>query len=490
MSGEHGDGIVRSEFLELMLGKRNLEMFKEVKRTFDPNGIFNPGKIVDPWKMDERLRYEVDRNEPVIDTLQDFSDSMGILRAAEKCNGSGDCRKTTRAGGTMCPSYRATRHEKDSTRARANVLREILTNSDRPNPFDHEELKEVFDLCLSCKACASECPSNVDIAAFKAEFLYQYQKENGVSLRTRLFAENAKWNKRASSFPWLANAVLNTSLAKRTMGIATKRSVPKLAPVTLEKWINKRSNSQSEQLSKKQVFLFIDEFTDFYDVDMGKDAIVLLESLGYTIRSGAHVESGRSYISKGLLDEAKQLCNENLEFFRDKIDKDCPLIGLEPSAILTFRDEYLRLADDKELAKKIADHTYTIEEFIQHEAKMGRISSRQFTDKELQIKIHGHCQQKSLSSATSTFDMLSLPKNYSVTLMATGCCGMAGSFGYEKEHYELSMKVGEESLFPKIRKTPQEVMISASGTSCRHQIHDGTRRSAYHPVTLLKMALK
>ena len=491
MSGEHGDGIVRSEFLTLMLGKKNVELMRKIKVVFDPQHLLNPGKIIDPWPMDASLRYVPNREEPVIETIQDFSDSQGILRAAEKCNGSGDCRKPVFAGGTMCPSYRATKNEKDTTRARANVLREFLTNSDKANRFDHEELKEVFDLCLSCKACASECPSNVDVAALKAEFLYQYQKENGVSFRTRLFADNVKYNKLGSLMPSLANLVLSTNVAKRFMGVAVERSIPKLAQTTTRKWYQKHKNQFTQKLSSKgQVYLFMDEFTNFYDDIVGRDCIAALSKLGYEVIITDHEESGRSFISKGLLDEAKKLANQNVDFFKDKVNQEAPLVGIEPSALLTFRDEYLRLADDKEAAKEIAACAYTIEEFIEKEIKKGHIRENQFTSKTKNIKVHGHCQQKSLSNMKASFSMLSLPKNYQVSIMNTGCCGMAGSFGYEKEHYELSMQVGEDTLFPKIRNYGQDIEIIASGTSCRHQIADGTKRSAKHPISLFKEALK
>jgi FAD/FMN-containing dehydrogenase/Fe-S oxidoreductase len=491
MSGEHGDGIVRSEFLTLMLGKKNVELMRKIKVVFDPQQIFNPGKIIDPWPMDTSLRYVPNREEPVIATIQDFSDSEGILKAAEKCNGSGDCRKPVFAGGTMCPSYRATKNEKDSTRARANVLREFLTNSDKANPFDHEELKEVFDLCLSCKACASECPSNVDVAALKAEFLYQYQKENGISFRTRLFADNVKYNKLGSLMPSVTNMLLNTSLAKRFIGVAVERSIPKLAQTTAIKWYKKHQNQfVKKQYPKGQVYLFMDEFTNFYDDIIGRDCVEALSKLGYEVIITDHKESGRSFISKGLLDQARELANYNVDFFKDKIHKDAPLVGIEPSALLTFRDEYLRLAEDKESAKEISNFTYTIEEFIEKEIEKGNIREHQFTLKTKNIKVHGHCQQKSLSNMKATFSMLSLPKNYQVSIMNTGCCGMAGSFGYEKEHYELSMQVGEDTLFPKIRNYSPDIEIIASGTSCRHQIMDGTKRSAKHPISLFKEALK
>ncbi len=491
MSGEHGDGIVRSEFLIQMVGKKNYELMKKIKTVFDPQQIFNPGKIIDPWPMDASLRYVANREEPVIETIQDFSDSEGILKAAEKCNGSGDCRKPVFAGGTMCPSYRATKNEKDTTRARANVLREFLTNSNKANRFDHEELKEVFDLCLSCKACASECPSNVDVAALKAEFLYQYQKENGVSFRTRLFADNVKYNKLGSLMPSVTNLVLGTNLAKKVIGVAVERSIPKLAKMTTRKWYKKHKDQFIQKLAPKgQVYLFIDEFTNFYDDIIGRDCIEVLSKLGYEVIITDHEESGRSFISKGLLDEAKVLANQNVEFFKDKINKDAPLVGIEPSALLTFRDEYLRLADDKQAAKEIATYAYTIEEFIEREIEKGHIHQNQFTLKAKNIKVHGHCQQKSLSNMKATFSMLNLPKNFQVSIMNTGCCGMAGSFGYEKEHYALSMQVGEDTLFPKIRNYGREIEIIAAGTSCRHQISDGTKRKAKHPISLFKEALK
>ncbi|MDP3358483.1 MAG: FAD-linked oxidase C-terminal domain-containing protein [Lutibacter sp.] len=489
-SGEHGDGIVRAEFIPLMIGEKNYELLKRIKHTFDPNNIFNKGKITDPFPMDESLRYKIDRKEPEIETIQDFSDSLGILRATEKCNGSGDCRKLPSAGGTMCPSYRATRNEKDTTRARANALREFLTNSEEENKFNHKELYDVFDLCLSCKACASECPSNVDVAALKAEFLYQYYKENKVPFRTKLFANNVKYNKLGSFAPTLTNLVLNTKITKKLIGIATERSIPKLATTTVYGWYTKNKNRLLGQTAKfGEIYLFVDEFTNYYDANIGIDTIELLTKLGYKVNITKHEESGRGFISKGFLDEAKVKANFNVNFFKELITKETPLVGIEPSAILTFRDEYLRLADDKTAAKNIAENTFTIEEFIKQEFEKNNITSQSFTVKNKTLKIHGHCQQKSLSSTEPTFKMLSIPKNYSVTIINSGCCGMAGSFGYEKEHYNISMLVGEDTLFPKIRNTENSTIIAAAGTSCRHQIKDGTGRNSKHPITVLREAL-
>ena len=489
-SGEHGDGIVRAEFIPMMIGENNYQLLRRIKKAFDPNNIFNKGKITDAFPMDKSLRYEIDRVEPQIDTIQDFSDSEGIIKLAEKCNGSGDCRKPVEAGGTMCPSYRATKNEKETTRARANTLREVLTNNSAANKFDSKELKEVLDLCLSCKACASECPSNVDIATMKAEFLYQYQETNGYSFRSKLFANNAKLNKFGSLTPTLANLVLNTTLAKSAMGVSTRRSVPKLAKQTLNKWYKKKAFGKTEiKQSQKSIYLFNDEFTNFYDVEIGKDAVFLLEKLGYKVNIINHEESARSYISKGFLKEAKAVCNKNIAIFKNLITDKSPLIGVEPSAILTFRDEYLRLADDKTSAEKIAQHTFTFEEFLAKEIENGNVDKTLFTSEKKTLKIHGHCHQKALSSTNASFQILNLPENYTVTILNTGCCGMAGSFGYEKEHYKVSMQVGENTLFPKVRNCSSDTEIAAAGTSCRHQIYDGTKRLAKHPITLLKEAL-
>ena len=490
LSGEHGDGMVRGEFLPFMIGDKNYELLKRIKWAFDPNAIFNVGKIVNTSKMDENLRVEAGRLEPDIQTIQDFSDSLGVLRLAEKCNGSGDCRKLPSAGGTLCPSYRATRNEKDTTRARANALREYLTHSEKDNKFDHKELYEVFELCVSCKACASECPSNVDVAALKSEFLYQYQKSNGFSVRNRIFANNSKLNQLGSLLPSFTNFVVNLPLVKKSMGVATQREVPLLAKTTLRKWYNKNINVNINDNFNGKVYLFCDEFTNFYDVSVGIDVVELLTKLGYKVEIVEHEESGRAYISKGFLEEAQVIANKNVAIFKDLISENTPLIGIEPSAILTFRDEYIRLAKYKESAERIAKNALTIEEFFKKEIASGNIHSEQFNDLEKSIKIHGHCHQKSLSSIEATFTMLNLPKNSAVTIYNSGCCGMAGSFGYEKEHYEISMQMGEDTLFPKIRSTDSETLIAAAGTSCRHQIFDGTNRNALHPVTILKDFLK
>jgi len=493
MSGEHGDGIVRSEFIPLMIGKNNYQILKQIKTAFDTDNIFNPGKIVDAVSMDKKLRYKADRVEPKIETLLDFSKSQGILREAEKCNGSGDCRKLPEFGGTMCPSYRATRNEKDTTRARANALREFLTNSEKSNKFDYKELKDVFDLCLSCKACSSECPSSVDVASLKAEFQYQYQKENGVSLRTKLFAYNNKLNQLGSKLPGLANFVFSnrftSTILKKSFGIAKERSLPFISNKSLSKKFQLSDNKLIKNKIANSVILFNDEFTNYLDTQIGVDAIVLLRALNYEVKLIDNAESGRSFLSKGLLEQAKDVANKNVSLFKDMISSDTPLIGIEPSAILTFKDEYLRLADDKTSAEAISKNTFLIEEFIQQEIGLGNIKPEQFTLESKSIKFHGHCHQKAMSNQLSSFAVLNLPKNYKVTIIPSGCCGMAGSFGYEKEHYEVSMQIGEQTLFPAVRKAANDTVIAANGTSCRHQIKDGTNRDAKHPISILREAL-
>ncbi|WVK13131.1 FAD-linked oxidase C-terminal domain-containing protein [Flavivirga abyssicola] len=493
MSGEHGDGIVRSEFISMMIGADNYEILKRIKAAFDPDTIFNPGKIIDALPMDASLRYISNREEPEIETLLDFSKSQGILRETEKCNGSGDCRKLPEFGGTMCPSYRATRDEKDTTRARANALREFLTNSDKANRFNHKELKAVFDLCLSCKACASECPSSVDVASLKAEFQYQYQKENGVSLRTKLFAYNNKLNSLGSKLPRLTNFIFSngatSAILKQSFGIAKSRELPLISKRSLKAYYNTFKIKRRRGNYIKKVYLFNDEFTNYLDTKIGVDALELLKRLNYFVEIIDNVESGRAFLSKGLLEQAKDFANKNVDVFKGKVSEDTPLLGIEPSAILTFKDEYLKLADDKASAESIAKSTFLIEEFIQQEIALGHITQEQFTLEERTIKFHGHCHQKAMSNQLSSFAVLNLPKNYKVTIMSSGCCGMAGSFGYEKEHYDVSMQIGEQTLFPAVRKAPKDVIIAANGTSCRHQIKDGTQREAKHPITILKEAL-
>jgi len=517
LSGEHGDGRLRGEFIPLMLGEANYKLFKEIKDLWDPDHIFNPNKIVDTPKMNTSLRFLPGQPVRDIPTVFDFSGSHGILRAAEQCNGSGDCRNNVITGRYMCPSYMAVKDENTTTRARANMLREFLTNSSKTNPFDHREIYEVMDLCLSCKACKSECPSNVDIAKLKAEFLQHWYDANGIPFRSWLIANITSINKLGSIAPAIFNFFQRNTfisgITKNILGFAPGRNIPLLYSTTLRAWNHKNNFMKGNEnplsgdgKKEKTVYLFADEFSNFNDVEIGIKAIKLLNAFGFMVIIPDHKESGRTFLSKGLIRKAKKLANTNVSKLKDLISAETPLIGIEPSAILTFRDEYPELVDSslKESAIKLAKHALMFDEFLVREMDSGFLAQRSvfgqsssetdyprslFTKDTKLIKLHGHCHQKALASVEPTKRMLSIPANYKVEEIKSGCCGMAGSFGYEKEHFDVSMKVGELVLFPEVRKSPQEVIIAAPGTSCRHQISDGTGRHAYHPVEILFDAL-
>jgi FAD/FMN-containing dehydrogenase/Fe-S oxidoreductase len=500
LSGEHGDGRLRGEFIPYMLGNETYDLLKQVKGFFDPQHIFNAGKIVDTPAMNTHLRYEPEQKVKPIKTFFDFSQQEGgILRLAEKCSGSGDCRKTHVTGGTMCPSYMATLQEKDTTRARANILRQFLTESDKENPYDHQEIKEVMDLCLSCKGCKSECPSSVDVAKMKAEFLQHYYDANGVPLRTRLVGNFTKMQQLATIWPSMYNYVIQQKftgrLIKKVVGFAPARSLPTLGKQTLrqwkQSWDKQRKSNSSTGSNLPVVNIFCDEFTNYNDVEIGKTTIKLLTALGYDVRLPNHAESGRTYLSKGLLRKAKQIAEQNISLLSEIVNDNAPLVGIEPSAILTFRDEYPDLASAELLpkAKALAKNAFLLEEFLMREVAAERISKTQFTNDAITIKLHGHCYQKALNALLPTQTILSLPENYQVELIPSGCCGMAGSFGYEAEHYDVSMKIGELVLFPHVRAAKDNTIIAAAGTSCRHQIKDGTTVIARHPAEILWDAL-
>jgi FAD/FMN-containing dehydrogenase/Fe-S oxidoreductase len=496
LSGEHGDGRLRGEFIPLMVGDKIYNLFKEIKHTWDPDNIFNPGKITDTPRMNTSLRYKPGQETPEIKTYFDFAKDLGIVRAAEKCNGTGLCRKTEIIGGTMCPSYMATRDEDKTTRARANILREFLSKPGQKNPFDHEEIYRALDLCLMCKGCKSECPSSVDMTKLKAEFLQHYYEAHGVPLRSRLIANIAKVNRLGTLAPGIYNFFQKnkflSGMSARFFGFAPQRQFPLLSKITLDKWFRKNSRGwDKQQFPNGKVYLFNDEFTRFNDTDVGIKAILLLTKLGYQVALPNSLESARTYLSKGLVKKAKAIANANIQMLENKISDETPLVGIEPSAILTFRDEYIDLADKnlREKAKRLAKNSLMIDEFLEREMKAGKIKKEQFTRAKKHIKLHGHCHQKSLASTRPTLFVLGFPENYTVEEIPSGCCGMAGAFGYEKEHYELSMKVGELVLFPAVRNSSKDTLIAAPGTSCRHQIKDGTNRTALHPVEILYDAL-
>lgn len=498
LSGEHGDGRLRGEFIPLMIGEENFQLLVEIKKLWDPKAIFNRNKIIDTPSMNSFLRFSAGHKTREIDTIFSFKTEGGILRAVEKCNGSADCRRTHLTGGTMCPSYMATLDEKNSTRARANILREFIAYSHKKNVFAHKEIYEVLDLCLSCKACKSECPSNVDMTKFKTEFLQHYYEEYGVPLRSRAVANIADLNKIGMLAPSVYNFFMQnkffSSIFKSIIGFAKERSFPVLPKQTLRKWAVKELESNNNILSKSrgEIVLFIDEFSNYNDFFVGQTVIELLLRLNYHIKIVNHLESGRAAFSKGMLKKASKFARKNLEIFAEIINENTPLVGIEPSAILSFRDEYLSLSDEVMLpkAKKIAQNSFLLEEFIVREFKAGKIKVEDFSQSKMNIKMHGHCHQKAISDTNILKEMLEIPINAKVTEIKSGCCGMAGSFGYEKEHYEVSMKIGELVLFPEVRKTEPKDVVVAPGTSCREQILHGTGIHAVHPAEVLLRLLR
>jgi len=484
LSGEHGDGRLRGSFIPFMFGEEIYNMFKEIKHTWDPWNVLNPGKITDVPPITQNLRFELTNRYPDITTATDFSSTHGYLRAVEQCNGSGDCRKSEIIGGTMCPTYMATRDEDKTTRARANILREFMHHSDKANPLIQREIYEVLDLCISCKGCKGECPSNVDMAKIKAEFLQQYYDVNGIPFRTRLVAFLPRLGKLAMAFNPVTNFFLRLSWINSLIGFHPKRKIPGYSKQSLRSWGAANSGKSG---SKGKVYLFADEFTNYQESEIGIKAILLLNRLGYEVVIPKLRESSRTFLSKGLVREAKKIATDNILLLKDIITTETPLIGIEPSTILTFRDEYPELVDQElqKTAVELGKNALMFDEFFVREMEKGNITAAQFSREKREIKLHAHCQQKAVASSLSTRQMLSLPENYTVQELKTGCCGMAGSFGYEKEHYDLSIQIGEMVLFPEVRKSTESVIITAPGTSCRHHIKDGTGRTAVHPVEVM-----
>lgn len=493
LSGEHGDGRVRSEFIPIMLGDKIVDLLTSIKKTWDPNNIFNPGKIIDPVKMDENLRYEKNQINKVFDTAFEFDQTGGMLQLAEKCNGSGDCRKLPASGGTMCPSYMATRDEKDTTRARANALREYLTQD--KDPFKSKGLTDILDLCLSCKGCATECPSNVDMAKLKAEFLHQKNKSGIKNKRDRLFATlDQKYNLAYLAGP-ISRAIANSSWIENKMksdlNIHSKRSVPKFKKQTWQMWWARKGKKQNPKNYVSKVILFCDEYTNYFESEIGIAASRLLQKLNYHVILPKIKTSGRAAISKGYLEIAKKEASKLVLEFSKSTYQDIPIVGIEPSAILGFRDEYPALLRDNEKTKalELKDKTWLFEEYILQEFNKGNIQSSQFDTTPRKIKLHTHCHQKALSEESTVALALSIPTGNQIHPIPSGCCGMAGSFGYERKHYALSQKIAELVLFPSLRNEDTSEYVVATGTSCRHQIKDGLDIKSYHTAEILYEAL-
>ncbi len=507
LSGEHGDGRLRGEFLPLMLGEKIVSIFQEIKTIFDPESILNPGKIVNTPKMDQFLRETISSDTLVYNTYFHFPETDGWINALKKCCNSGDCRKSASQEGTMCPSFQAQNEEYFSTRARANVLREMILHTQTRNPYSFSDLiqndsdlvysdQEIYDIlswCLACKACKAECPSQVDMTKLRAEFLQHYYNRHRIPFRSRIIGHYPFFNELGSYFSGFYNLIVtqkwSSKILKKMLGFASQRSLPTIHKRSLLQWHNQRENKF--QSVDRKVYLFPDEFTNRNDVEIGKKGICLLEKLGYEVIMIPSSFSGRTYLSKGMLKNAQKCAEENVTIYKKLINEKTPLIGIEPSAILTFRDEYPDLLSNtlQIEAQKLAKHCYLIDEFILQEWESKKIESSLFTDNTKKILFHAHCYQKALSDKTISVKMMEIPKNYAVTLIEDGCCGMAGSFGFEKEHYEISQKIGSLKLFPAVQNKKSDEIITACGTSCRHQIKDGTGEISYHPIEILFDAL-
>ena len=507
ISGEHGDGRLRGEFIPLLLGEKNYHLLVQIKNLFDPNHILNPGKIVESPPMDQNLRETPAIQQAEIPSYFDFEETDGFVQAIKKCCNSGDCRKSALQGGTMCPSFQAQQEEYFSTRARANLLREMILNTSQDNPYrkyiqhiqkdtlsySDKDIYEILSWCLACKACKTECPSQVDMTKLRAEFLQHYYDRHGIPFRSWVIGNYPIFNELGSFVSPLYNFVITNKTVsrwfKKIIGFASQRSLPTIHSTSLWSWHHKRMKTVPS--TTKKVYLFPDEFTNRNDVEMGQKAILLLEKLGYQVLMVKSAFSGRTYLSKGLLKRATKCAIKNIQIYDPLINENAPLVGIEPSAILSFKDEYPDLVQGKlkEKAQQLSKNCLLIDEFIVQEFKKGNITSSQFTTVSKKIIFHTHCYQKVLSDKGISVQMMEIPQNYTVELIDDGCCGMAGSFGFEEEHFEISQKIGELKLFPAIRDRKEGTAIAACGTSCRHQIKDGTQEHSYHPIEILYDAL-
>jgi FAD/FMN-containing dehydrogenase/Fe-S oxidoreductase len=497
LSGEHGDGRLRGEFIPMVYGQEVYELMRQVKQCWDPDGVFNMHKIVDTPPMDESLRYDVNQQYRCFDS--------DLMCSIEQCNGAGDCRKSNTIGGTMCPTFKLTHDELLSTRARANVLREVLTRG-LPEDTDTSEakaLEEMLYSCLACKGCHGECPSNVDMTAIRARVLQMLYRKHGTPFRSWMVAHMADVE-RLGHIVWpiynlFASWRFSSAIIKRIVSFTPERSIPTLSPRTMRQLIKNLSrNTKHLTLNKGTIYLFADEFTNFQEASLGLTFAQLLMQLGYRVEIPRHVESGRAAISKGCLDTAARFARRNVSMLKNKITEETPLVGIEPSCILSFRDEYPDLvpADMRGDAERLGQNCLLFDEFIMREAAKGNITADQFCDDTIEVWLHGHCHQKSLVGIDKTAAMLRMLPGCHLHVIPSSCCGMAGSFGYEKEHYQTSLAIGEMLLFPTIRKAlasiPHDIpaYIAAPGTSCRQQILDGTGHHALHPIEIMYNMLK
>ncbi|SMO35509.1 FAD-binding and (Fe-S)-binding domain-containing protein [Fodinibius sediminis] len=494
LSGEHGDGRTRAPYIEKVLGPEMMPLLKQVKHIWDPQGLFNPGKIVNPKPMEQDLRYSPSYRPPSVNTQFKWRKEESFSDAVELCNGAGVCRKLADSGGTMCPSYMATQNEKDSTRGRANLFRQLFSGRQQ-EAFQSGELRDALDLCLSCKACKSECPANVDMARMKAEFMHGWHQANGISLGERFFAQAANLYPLAGQMPRFSNWMMRQPAVKellyQLLGIDKRRRLPEFAREPFDQWLKERKEASPSPAStdKPGVVLLVDIFTNYHEPDIAKAALHFLEATGHQVIVPAFHELGRPQLSKGMVSHAKEVLDEHLPLLSAYADRGLPIVGIEPSEILTLRDEYLDLCDDNQLksVQKIAKQSFTFEEFAQK--VLAASNAVPSPDTRRKVYIHGHCHAKALIGNEATHEALRLA-GYDPEILETGCCGMAGSFGYEERHYDVSMDIGELTLFPALRPLPDDALICVPGFSCRHQIEDGVHRQAVHPAQLLAASIQ
>jgi Fe-S oxidoreductase len=482
MSGEHGDGLARSHFNLRLFGPALYDAFRQVKRAFDPKNLMNPGKIVDSPAMTESLKISPQYKTWEPRTTLDFSAQGGFVRAVEMCSGMGECRK--KLDGTMCPSYMGTLDEEHSTRGRANALRSVLSGKVPKDEFTGKRLYDVMDLCLECKSCKAECPSNVDMAKIKYEFLDHYHRANGLPLRNKMFGAIEKVNRLGSALApvsnWLANSAPNRWLMDMLAGIDRRRPLPEFASESFDSWFAKHKPEGDGAAG--EVILFNDTFNNYNTPNVAIAATRFLEKSGYRVVLVDKKCCGRPMISKGMLSQAKENATWNVERLAPYAEKGTPIVGLEPSCLLTLRDEYADFIRN-DAAKKVAKNSFLFEEFVVREVIAGKINFNGAANGK-RVLLHGHCHQKALVGTGPTLAMLKAA-GYDVSEVDSGCCGMAGSFGFEKEHYELSTKIGNRRLAPAVKALSADVEVVAPGISCRQQIDHLAGRKAKHPAELV-----
>jgi FAD/FMN-containing dehydrogenase/Fe-S oxidoreductase len=497
LSGEHGDGLVRSPFMRKMFGPVLYEAFREIKRTFDPHGILNPGKIVDAPPLTANLRFGPAYRSHTPPTWFDYSAWGGMSGAVEMCSGLGACRKTL--DGTMCPSYMATREEAHSTRGRANTLRLVMAGRLEESGLGDEGVREVLDLCLECRACKAECPVGVDVARFKSEFLADYRQRHGTPLRARALGHVHALSRWASRMPGVANALIGSgsmrSLNARLLGLHPDRPLPRWAPRTLEAQWTLDPAGPPEPERRRRVLLFNDTFTNYFHPEIGLAARAVLEAAGVTVGLAANVCCGRPLISQGLLKEARALAARNTKYLSSLVNAaeaglhSFTIVFLEPSCLSAMREDVPALlrGEDQQQAQRIADACLSFEEFIERRAAEGR--GLPLREGPARVLLHGHCHQKSMGGVAPATALLARIPGATVTDLDAGCCGMAGSFGYAREHFDVSRQIGERRLLPAARRLSHGEVLVAAGTSCRQQVADFTGVRALHPAELLQSLL-